>query len=52
MSVHTVRTKGSYGGIEFEFPVAYVWTFRNGKIIHFRSARDPEEALASVDSAD
>ena len=52
VSVHRARTKGSYGGIEFEFPLAYVWTFRNGKIVHFRSARDPEEALASLDLAD
>jgi hypothetical protein len=24
--------------------VAYVWTFRDGKVIHFRSYRDPDEA--------
>jgi ketosteroid isomerase-like protein len=48
VSIHRVRTKGSYGGLEFEFPLAYVWTFRHGKVIHFRSVRDPEEAIAAA----
>jgi len=28
--------------------VAYVWTFRDGKVIHFRSFRNPEEALKAA----
>jgi len=49
VSIHRVRTKGHYGGIEFEFPLAYVWTLRDGKVVHFRSVRDPEEAIAGAD---
>jgi ketosteroid isomerase-like protein len=25
-----------------------VWTFRNGKVIHFQSYRDPKEALEAA----
>jgi hypothetical protein len=38
----------TYTGIEAEGPVAYLWTFRDGKVIHFRSYRDPDEALAAA----
>src|SRR3954465_8724413 len=45
VSIHTVHSKARYTGIEFEMPLAYAWTLRNGKVIHFRSFRDPEQAL-------
>jgi ketosteroid isomerase-like protein len=48
VSVHTVRGRARHSGIEAEGPVAYVWTFRNGKVIHFQSYRDPNEALDAV----
>ena len=48
VSVHTVRGRARHSGIETEGPVAYVWTFRNGKVIHFQSYRDPKEALEAV----
>lgn len=48
VSIHRVRGRARYSGIEDEGPAAYVWTFRNGKVIHFRSYRDPDEALAVV----
>jgi ketosteroid isomerase-like protein len=35
-------------GIEFEEALANTWTFRDGKIIHFRSYRDPAETLAAA----
>ena len=28
--------------------MAYVWTFRDGKVIHFRSYRDPDEAVKNA----
>ena len=49
VSVHHVRTKASYTGIEEEGPLAYVWTFRDGKVIHFRSYRDPDEAVKNAE---
>lgn len=45
VSIHRARAKARYTGIEEEGPLAYVWTFRDGKVIHFRSYRDPDEAL-------
>ena len=29
-------------------PLAYAWTFRDGKIVHFQSFRDPDEALEAA----
>jgi len=34
-------------GIELDGPLAYLWTFRGGKIVYFRSYIDPEQALES-----
>jgi ketosteroid isomerase-like protein len=45
VSIHRVRGRARYSGIEAEGPLAYLWTFRAGKVIHFQSFRDPEEAL-------
>jgi len=48
VSIHHGRSKARYTGIEDEGPLAYVWTFRNGKVIHLRSYRDPSEALEAA----
>jgi ketosteroid isomerase-like protein len=48
VSIHRVWGKARYSGIEGEGPVAYLWTFRGRKVIHFQSYRDPEEALAAA----
>jgi ketosteroid isomerase-like protein len=48
VSIHRVRGRARYTGIEAEGPVAYLWTFRDGRVIHFRSYRDPEEALEDI----
>ena len=48
VSVHRVRATARQSGIEAEGPVAYVWEFRDGKVVHFRSYRDPAEALEAV----
>jgi ketosteroid isomerase-like protein len=48
VSVHRVKVRAQHTGIEFDEPVAYVWTFRDGKVIHFQSFRDPEEALEAA----
>lgn len=51
VSIHRARGKARYTGIEEEGPLAYVWTFRDGKVIHFRSYRDANEALAAAAAA-
>jgi ketosteroid isomerase-like protein len=52
VSIHRWRAKALHTGIEFDSPLAYVWTFRDGKILHFRSYLDPREAFKSVGLAD
>jgi ketosteroid isomerase-like protein len=48
VSIHRARSKARHTGIEFDEPVAYIWTFRDGKVIHFQSFRKPEEALEAA----
>jgi ketosteroid isomerase-like protein len=48
VSIHRVRGTARYSGIEGQGPVAYVWTFRDGKVIHFQSYREPDEALEAA----
>ena len=48
VSIHRTRSKARHSGIEFEAPVAYVWAFQGGKIIHFKSFREPEQALEAA----
>jgi ketosteroid isomerase-like protein len=45
VSIHRLRSKALYTAIEFDTPLAYVWTFRDGMVIHFESFLDPEQAL-------
>ncbi len=48
VSIHTARSKARHSGIEFEEPLAYTWTLRDGKVIHFQSFRDPDQALKAA----
>jgi ketosteroid isomerase-like protein len=48
VSIHKVRTKARHTGIEFESPLAYVWTFRDGKVTHLKSFWDTEQALEAA----
>ena len=44
VSIHRFRATARHTGIEAELHYAYVWTFRDGKVVHVQSFRDPEEA--------
>ena len=44
VSVHRFRGTARHTGIEAELRYAYMWTFEDGKVVHLRSFRDPEEA--------
>jgi len=48
VSIHVVRTKARHTGIEFESPLAYLYRLRDGKVIHFKSFWDPQQALESA----
>lgn len=47
VSIHRVQAK-AHTGIEGEESIAFLWTFRDGKVIHFRMYQDPEEALQAA----
>ena len=42
---HRGRTKH---GMHLDMPVAYVWTFRDAKVVHGRPYTDPAQALEAV----
>jgi ketosteroid isomerase-like protein len=48
VSIHRLRATARYTGIRFEEPSAYVWVFRDGKVIHVTGFRDPDEALTAA----
>jgi ketosteroid isomerase-like protein len=48
VSVHEARAKAKDVEIELRDPLSYVWTFRDGRVTHFRSIRDRAEALEAA----
>jgi ketosteroid isomerase-like protein len=48
ISIHGIHSRARHSGIEFNQPVTYVWTFRDGRIVHFRSYQDPSDALEAA----
>jgi ketosteroid isomerase-like protein len=52
LSLHRWRATAQHTGLEFDTPLAYIWTFRDGKIIHFRSFLDTAEAFKVAGLAD
>ena len=48
VSIHRLRSKARHSGIEFDMPLAYAWTFRDEKIVHFQSFREPDDALEAA----
>ena len=52
VSIHRWRARARSTGIAFDEPLAIVWTFRRGKVIHFRSFRDPDQALEAAGLSD
>ena len=43
-----LRVRGKVSGVDAESPVAYLVSFRNGKVIRVRTYLDPSEALKAV----
>src|SRR3954471_1240441 len=41
VSIHHAKATARHTGIELEGPLAYFYEFREGKVIYFRSFRDP-----------
>jgi ketosteroid isomerase-like protein len=45
VSTHDFQATAHLTGIEFKGTYAYVWEFRDGKVVRYRSVADPEQAL-------
>ncbi len=48
VTIHRFRARARHTGIEFDQPSAYIYTFRDGKIIRIQGFWDPAEALATA----
>jgi ketosteroid isomerase-like protein len=48
VSIHQVQMKARHTGIELEARIAYIWTFRDGKVTHLKSYWDLAEALEAA----
>jgi len=48
VSIHRAQMRARHTGIDFDTPLAYLWTFRDGRVVHFKSYLDPAEALAAA----
>src|SRR5919198_3176499 len=48
VSIHTVRLQGKHSGASMTFRYAYLYTLRDGKVIHIRSYLNPAEALEAA----
>ena len=48
VSIHRFRARARHTGIEAELVYGCVWTFRDGKIVHIRSHREPDQALEAA----
>jgi ketosteroid isomerase-like protein len=46
--VGRIHYRGRGSGAETESPVGWVLKFRNGKLLHFRAFREPQQALETV----
>jgi ketosteroid isomerase-like protein len=48
VSIHTARMKMRHTGLEFESPLAYLYTFREGECVRLQSFVDIAEALRAA----
>jgi ketosteroid isomerase-like protein len=48
VSCHRVRMRGKGSGVEGEARYAYVWRFREGRVVYLKSYGDPAEALEAA----
>src|SRR3954469_784724 len=48
VSVHAIHSQARHTGLEFDLPLSYAWTFRDGKIVRFESYRDSTAAVEAA----
>jgi len=52
VSLHRARAKTRHTGIEFEHPLAYVYKFHDGRVVHEQAFIDYAEALKAAGLAE
>jgi ketosteroid isomerase-like protein len=52
VSIQVGRAKAHHTGLDFEERYAYVWTFRDGKVIHLKSYLEATDALEDAGLSD
>jgi ketosteroid isomerase-like protein len=48
VSIHLARASARHTGIEFESPLAYLYTFQDGQVVHLQAYVDHAAALKAV----
>jgi ketosteroid isomerase-like protein len=48
VSIHRVRAKAHHSGIVQDVQAAYVWTYRDGRLIHVRAFMGADQALKAA----
>jgi ketosteroid isomerase-like protein len=48
VSCHRARGRGKESGIEMQDHYAYVWRFKDGKVVYLKSYRNPDDALKAA----
>ena len=48
VSIHRVRARARQTGISFDYQVAYLWSFRDGRVVHVKGFGNPAKALKAV----
>jgi ketosteroid isomerase-like protein len=52
VTCHRMPVKGKGSGIAGEIKYAYLWRFRDGKVVYCKSFRDPAQALKAASLSD
>jgi ketosteroid isomerase-like protein len=48
VSLGQIRATGRVSGVELDVPIAFLWRFRDGKVVFAQSFSDPAEALRAA----
>ena len=48
VSIHRMHARTHHTAMEFNETIAYVWTFRDGRVVHLKTYWDPADALEAA----
>jgi uncharacterized protein len=52
VSIHRIRARSRYTGIDFDIPYAYSWEFWDGKVVRHRGFANPRKAVEAMGLAE